>query len=330
MTNGLGKKEAAIELSEQRGRICKSPQMLCFILLVIIAGILFGGATFFKNSMSDGLHQLLMGIGIAIGPAALLSMVFRVFLLVDIKKELMSPLTDLEDRTAKVLEEKVEESFRPIVERVDLLAHLEKLGVVFVYENRQVALRYDSSFYHELEKENESIEIIGSSLRGVLQKNMYRDIKELLIGKISIIKFMVTHPCVADLRAFQENRRPGDIPTEILETLTQLRDLGVKPEAVRLYRGTPTCFAIKTSTRMLINPYPYTRQAMDSPCFELVYGHPIYDAFSGAHFNAFDTEFAVRFDNFDNIIKSLKDNIKVYSTKSLCMLEKISSRECKI
>ena len=45
----------------------------------------------------------------------------------------------------------------------------------------------------------------------------------------------------------------------------------VPPQNVRLYLGTPTCFAIKTTRQMLINPYPYISVSFDSPCLHVEY-----------------------------------------------------------
>ena len=85
------------------------------------------------------------------------------------------------------------------------------------------------------------------------------------------IKYLLTHPIVADLRASQENRRPTEIGLEILRSLEVLKSWGTDCANVRLYLGTPTCFAIKTTRQMLLNPYPYVSVSFDSPCLTLEY-----------------------------------------------------------
>jgi len=303
-------------------------QSLAFLMLLVISAILFGGAAAFRPAMSDTCFNILIGIGISLGPAALLSLLFRWFLLDDVKKELLAPLVGLEQRTALAVEKKVEEGFTPILKKVELLNNLERLGVEYVYDSRENALRQGTSFFDFLKGEDKAIWIIGSSLRGLLQESGYEDVRNILLQKIGIIHFLLTHPCVADLRAFQENRNPGDIPDEIIESLEYLRDHKVKPEMVKLYKGTPTCFAIKTYKRMLLNPYTYTKQAMESPCFEISCDHPVYDAFNQAHFGAFRTAFSMEITNFDNTIQSLRSETLKYSSRVLCVLGQLDPKRC--
>ncbi|MFP5286824.1 MAG: hypothetical protein ACLGI9_13875, partial [Thermoanaerobaculia bacterium] len=94
---------------------------------------------------------------------------------------------------------------------------------------------------------------------------------------------------------------------EILRSLETLRDWGTQASDVRLYLGTPTCFAIKTTRRMLINPYAYTSVSYESPCLLLeagASGGPAYffDEFSARHFGAWDTDLAVQIPEFNTVI----------------------------
>jgi hypothetical protein len=123
---------------------------------------------------------------------------------------------------------------------------------------------------------------------------------------------MLTHPSVADLRGRLEDRDPTFIGKEIIESVKILRDMGVPCENVRLYKGTPTIFGIKTKNRMLINPYPYKSQAMTSPCFELISEKRLYDCYSEKHFGAWDSAVCERISNYDTVISTLENNLNNY------------------
>ena len=68
---------------------------------------------------------------------------------------------------------------------------------------------------------------------------------------------MMTDPEMADYRAQQEGRASGEIPNEIDMNIARLKRIGIERKTIRFYRGTPTVFAIATTDRMLLNPYPY-------------------------------------------------------------------------
>ena len=81
-------------------------------------------------------------------------------------------------------------------------------------------------------------------------------------------RVLMTDPQVADFRAQQEGRPKGDIQTEIRAGIARLRLSGIKRECVKYYPGTPTVFAIATSEKMLLNPYPYESESQR--CFSLI------------------------------------------------------------
>ena len=82
------------------------------------------------------------------------------------------------------------------------------------------------------------------------------------------LRIMMTDPGVADLRAKQERRDSGEIPQKVQMNLAYLKRIGVGRESVRFYPGTPTVFAIATTDRMLLNPYPYQTEAFR--CFSVI------------------------------------------------------------
>ena len=94
-----------------------------------------------------------------------------------------------------------------------------------------------------------------------------RRMLERIVQSNCELRILMTNPEVADLRTKQEERAEGEIPTNIRMNLAYLKRVGVKRESVRYYYGTPTVFAVATTDRMLLNPYPYQIEAFR--CFSL-------------------------------------------------------------
>lgn len=135
------------------------------------------------------------------------------------------------------------------------------------------------------------------------------------------VRFLLTHPIVADFRASQENRGFTEIGTEIINTLKILRDWNRECSPVKLYWGTPTCFAIKTTRQMVINPYPYISVSYDSPCLIVEYSpeagsdRPCYffDEFNSRHFGAWDTDLSIEVKDFDKAISHCRSMLTEYA-----------------
>ena len=208
-------------------------------------------------------------------------------------------------------------------DELDLLKAVQRAGVIGIHKRRESALK---EFEEHLDKEDKEIRIIGSSLKGLLQKEECKEIAETLQVKVKLgcqVKFLLTHPIFADLRASQENRRPTVIGKEIIDTLRLLKSWGVDSKNVRLYLGTPTCFAIKTTRHMLVNPYPYMAVSYDSPCLILQHSEHVgseqsdyfFDEFDSRHFAAWDTELAVHIDEFDRVIEHCSTHLQSYSER---------------
>jgi hypothetical protein len=201
-------------------------------------------------------------------PSAVVAQLFRFFLFGEIKYELTHPvLNEVRDRLGPEIKEEIRHILQDYRDEIDILRSLKGAGVVRPFRNRATALK---NFATAIDAESREIMVVGSSLKGLLRKEKYKEIADKLRfkqdnGRVAV-KFLLTHPMVADLRAGQEGRRSSEIGREIIESLEVLRDWKVPPENVRLYRGTPTCFAIKTEKQMLLNPYPYGEVAYDSPC----------------------------------------------------------------
>jgi hypothetical protein len=160
----------------------------------------------------------------------------------------------------------------------------------------------ESNFFRILCEETDQIFIVGSSLLGLLQDRHFKHVMELIREKINSgveVVFMLTHPLFADFRAAQEARDPKEIGGEILKSINLIKELStLNADAVKvyLYRGTPTLFGICTTKKMLINPYPYGRQAYESPCFEFESKTPAFNIYKQSHFQ---TQFGGKIEKLD-------------------------------
>jgi hypothetical protein len=218
----------------------------------------------------------------------------------------------LKDAIPPMMEDELRRILGRYAEEIELLKSVRHAGVVGMFKRRALAIK---AFSRAVDEESREIMVIGSSLKGLLQKEEYKDIADKLRFKIQHglvrVKFLLTHPIVADFRASQENRRPTEIGLEVINSLKILKDWGVSCSDVRLYLGTPTCFAIKTKRQMLVNPYPYMAVSFDAPCLILEYSgieggsdRPgyFYDEFDIRHFGAWDTELSVHIRDYDETI----------------------------
>ncbi|MBU1936372.1 hypothetical protein KKG05_03170 [bacterium] len=159
-----------------------------------------------------------------------------------------------------------------------LFSAAAKLGLENVHLTRGIALTHFAWFLEaevqKAERGNElsRVWIVSSSIKGFLEataeyfdgRRMMEHIAHCGCG----LRIMMTDPKIADLRAKQERRADGEIAKEVEMNLAYLKRIGVKREAVRYYPGTPTVFAIATSDRMLLNPYPYQTEAFR--CFSAI------------------------------------------------------------
>lgn len=201
-------------------------------------------------------------------------------------------------------------------DEIDMLRTFREAGIISTYRRREMALK---KFVKAIKEEKNEIVVIGSSLLGLLQKYQYKEAREALQEKCkegTKVKFLLTHPAVADLRADQEARKFKDIGKEIVESLKILQSWEIDADNVRLYMGTPTIFAIRTTTQMLLNPYAYGDVAFNSPCL-IVKNDPdgyfyFYDEYDKAHFGAWDSDAVIRITNFEDTIKELEAKLGMF------------------
>lgn len=294
------------------------------IFLVLIIGIILtvAGTTGKTEGDPTARNTLLFTFGLTFTATALISFVM-----------LGAGLLDLEENAKELARVIGEQLDMPCAQRFQLVSNASRLGLANVFKNREEALSKEN-FTRFIEKEQDEIFVVGSSLKGLLQDRHYTHVKDLLSNKAHDnveLTFMLTHPLFADFRAAQEKQKAKCIGTEILESLKILKEF-VNPNRrvnVLLYRGTPTMFGIRTRGSMLINPYPYGRQAFLSPCFEFEPDSPIYSSYEQTHFQ---TQLAGKVEEFDTSLidkleKLLDDfSVKTKEYEALYPMEKIDEQ----
>ena len=236
----------------------------------------------------------------------------------------MLPGDHLKDALSPFVQEELGNLIRSYTKELKLLESVRHAGVIGIFKRRAMALQ---AFTSAIDEEATEIMVVASSLKGLFQKEEYRQVAEKLRFKATNglvnVRFLLTHPAVADFRAKQESRGPEEIGMEIIGSLEQLKEWPRERCEVRLYLGTPTCFAIKTTRKMLINPYPYVSVSYDSPCLILEYSPEggtdrpayIFDEFNTRHFGAWDTDLSIRVTDFDEAIARFRSELDQYAKK---------------
>jgi hypothetical protein len=239
----------------------------------------------------------------------MVTLAFRFFLVDDVKRDFIGPLTDkvretLEGTTAPILER-----YRAEMTNLD---ELREGGVVRCYPNRDEAL---GDFLDRCTHIEGPLVVVGSTLRGVLPDADCRFAQEITRRRDQV-SFILMHPVVADLRAHQERRRQTEIGQEIIDRLRLLKKIGVRADHVYLRRGTPTCFGIMAPNLMLLNPYPYLSSAEHAPCL-LVTGSRdksayVFEAFRVNHFDTEVTTSTERLSDLEEVAKRLENDLVAY------------------
>jgi len=266
------------------------------ILALIIGGLLIYLGSLYKPDTFKGI--LLLTFGTTFCASAIIGTIM-----------IIAGFSDLKENALELSEIFGQKLGMHCADRFKLVQSASKIGLTNVYKTRTEALK-NENYFQCLKEENDTIFIVGSSLKGILQDRHNRHILQLIEAKIKTgveIIFMLTHPLFADFRAAQEHRDPKDIGKEIiksLKTIQRLNDLNSDLVSTYLYRGTPTCFGIRTSSRMLINAYPYGKQAYESPCIEFGEESVGYNSYNSTHFQ---TQIAGKIEKFDITVDKVKD-----------------------
>lgn len=291
---------------------------LLSLFLLGISFIVIGAGLFLQGSF---LNVLFIGAGIAMAPTAVIATLFRIFLFKEVQYQLTQPVVEsIREVFQGEMEKQVGEVLRDYRIEIENFGALREAGLIRSYRRRRDALE---AFAPHLASEENEIMVVGSSLKGLLIHEDYERFSRILRQKIEDtsvrVKFLLTHPVFADQRAFQEGRVFTEIGAEILCALGLLEGWGQPVELVRLYRGTPTCFALKTRRMMVLNPYPYKSVAFDSPCLLVEAGAGgggyFYNAFDRDHFGAWDTAVAQRVEDYQTTIRDLEGKLEEYAEK---------------
>lgn len=184
------------------------------------------------------------------------------------------------------------------------LEAFKQLGFNNCYSSRSEALQSFLGYAQEMIQESadgdgeystqNTVNIVSSSARGLMgyidrdPSQLQRAWRDLITKSPGRFRFLLTHPAFAHLRLPAEERSSGDIELEILKTTIYLHCVGgMTSTELRLYRGSPTVFAIQAGEHILLNPYPYGQMAMDTLCLEFERGkESSYIAnFMSKHFN---------------------------------------------
>lgn len=268
------------------------------VLLYISIGIIFILllATSILIQQPIELKNISRDLAIAIGPVWMLGLLYQHFLFREIRKAASEASAEALLNQAQPLIENIRKSAQEVQNEVASMMHLRDLGIERAFKKRKDALPLVSEW---LRAEKEEIAFVGTSLRGLFWKELGKS--ETEVGQVlkerlqenprsCRFKFLLTHPAFSHLRQDLERlHRPEDfqIKMEIKDSVKRLLGMGAKPEEIHFVKATPTCFSIKTSSHMLINPYPLENQALASFC--LIVGNTegrnsIYSSFEENHF----------------------------------------------
>ncbi|MBN2353895.1 MAG: hypothetical protein JXD23_15075 [Spirochaetales bacterium] len=197
---------------------------------------------------------------------------------VETTDEVIAHLKQLSESVSKE-QNATQDQIRKIAPGFSLLASGTKYGVENIHINRSQALEsfapsMDAEVQKAFKKEpGARIWITSSSIKGFLDAvTLHFDGRKTIENIAECggcdLRIMMTDPEIANLRANQEKRNEGEIPNEIKMNVAYLKRIGVQKDAIKFYRGTPTVFAIATSDRMFLNPYPYQIEAFR--CFSII------------------------------------------------------------
>lgn len=181
-----------------------------------------------------------------------------------------------------------------LVRSSTLVRQTEDLGVVSIHPNRLEAI--EREFFRKMQDEEEGIDIVGSTIFGLKGRAVATNEKILRLFHDKgtrpdfQLRILLTHWDHVSGRQAQEKTTKNIaryvISKELLDAVKTLRHQGIS-EFVKFYRGAPTCFTIicRGQKQMLLNPYPYEREAFNS--WSIVFRETdggVYDEFARAHF----------------------------------------------
>jgi hypothetical protein len=253
------------------------------IIFCTVVGLILILVSFVPNI--GGVKEIVRGIGLSLFPAGVVASLLYRFAAgiteILLRERLETAVGNRLDEHMREIASKVTDGMTKIDEGVKRFAPVfvscAKRGIENVHLTRGAALENFAWFLDaEVRKaqngESARVWFVCSSMKGFLEVagEYFTGVKmmEKIVQSGCNLRIMMTDPEMADYRAQQEGRAPGDIPSEIEMNLSRLKRIGIKRETIKFYPGTPTVFAIATMDRMLLNPYPYETEAFR--CFSLI------------------------------------------------------------
>jgi hypothetical protein len=242
------------------------------ISVLSISGIIIGLLLIVLSRFSTDLflRDLEFGLGLALAPSGILGLIgdYLVF------GRTMDSLNFSNLQLSKQV--------KALSISTEFLKQSSNLGLEMIYHGRDSALKDFVPLMKEqaqVKGRKGKIIIIGSSINGLLEMNLGVEevISKAIENEDCELYILLTHPEYSHFRENQELRPPGAIEDEIFRSIRTLENLWLnsnnnkKPisQFLKLYKGTPTCFMIIAGDRMLINPYPYEKEAYKSFCLSV-------------------------------------------------------------
>ena len=182
-----------------------------------------------------------------------------------------------------------------LLDSTAILVQMSNLGLVGIHKNRLDAIEH--YFFDVIRNESNGIDIVGSTIFGLkgYRARTFDEIMLLLQEKKERdgfqLRILLTH---WDFISFRQEQEKTDknfmryvIAKELKEAVELIREKGME-KCLKFYRGSPTCFTIIAEGQklMLVNPYPYQKEAYNSWCtvFRDSIGG-VYADFKKAHFD---------------------------------------------
>lgn len=147
-------------------------------------------------------------------------------------------------------------------------------------------------FIHHISSEKHEIDILAASLYDIVravefaQLDILKSVSDAMKRGVAC-RIAIADPKLADTIAGRNtsNIWGAERIREDFENIVQvLRDLGLWPKSVALLNELPSMFIVKTTTRMLIAPYPFSFEVRQTPLALETYG-------GSELFNIFASEF---------------------------------------
>jgi hypothetical protein len=244
---------------------------LSWIAMTVGAVLLTGSAFLPRGSI---VFAAALGLGVALMPAGLIAIITSYASASVIERSLRIKIDEIGADLKKSLER--------LDSATEFLDRSHKLGVRMVYAERRQAshefLTYVAGYMQNPALPQRQVVFVGSSLKGVIQEDpmLAEKLENILAMAVErpdscTCHFLLTHPFYSRYREAQEDRPRTGIAKEILHAIAWIERGRHNSQNIvtKVYKGTPTCFMIATTERMIINPYPYEVEAYKCFCLEV-------------------------------------------------------------